>query len=515
MDLRAILNPADEEPRARSAATGNGDSQSTAVASSSQTTTATKDDDDTITDVSTDNEDDRSFKTPSKHNRHSSDTVPSTVPSTGRHAKQVVIPPIILSPSKGQVYQRRASASPTRVPALPSPPRRRYRIDISHISPPTLENDISRFSIFNALLNYAELTLEVARHLDVEDLVSIYAVSKDFHMVVNARFTAMITAQWHGKAYESGQIFIHRCYRSLCMRDPARRINETIPTELRFVPSFRWLRMVLFREEVVNDIMRSLILEGHRLPKRVTLVIKKIWFTIDISDNARRVGLMHNTKFWANKDLFLATMFFLKLDMRLTHPATGNGELGLRKMLLGQRSLSTLARVLKREEMRTQVEMLAMIVRFNYEPERHRDMSILGVAPDEVGKLQYEGWGARKTKFIGIDELVMREALRRKLNLANHYVDMMIYGYIDKKRWVDIRTRMPAPVEEVESEDESDEDEGPEDERMRLFADDSDEEQGNDGDDENEEMDLDEYNLDSKGGTKHQKLGKGRRSARS
>ena len=101
-----------------------------------------------------------------------------------------------------------------------------------------------------------------------------------------------------------------------------------------------------------------------------------------------------------------------------------------------------------------------MIVRFNYEPEHNRELSILGVPPNEVGKLQYEGWGERKTKFIGIDDLVMREAIRRKLNMQYNYVDMMIFGYINKKSWQDIRTPMPESIGESDSGVEESDDGG-------------------------------------------------------
>ena len=344
------------------------------------------------------------------------------------------------------------------VPGLPTPPR------IANDPQPRLHESKSKiFSIFNALLKYPELTLELSKHFDVNNLISLYAISKEFHFLVNGRFTAMILGQSNAKAPESSKTFIFRCYKSLCMRDPARRVNETKPDELRFIPSFRWLRMILFREAVVDDVLQSLSGEGHRLPKRTRLTIKKIWFTMDISDNARRIGLMHNTTFWSNKDLFLATMFFFKLDMRLTHPTAGNGEIGLRKMLLGQRSLSMLAKVLRREEMRTQVDLLRMIVRFNYEPPQHRHMDIMGIPSHEIGRLQYEGWGARHTKFIQIDELVMREAVKRKLNLQHFYVDMIIYGFIDNKTFQDVRTPMLKHEDEAEVDGEdytsSDEDE--------------------------------------------------------
>ena len=353
-----------------------------------------------------------------------------------------------LSPDKGLVHNRRVSPLPFLVPGHPR---------IANNPPtPSHESSSARSSVFNALLKHPELTLEFSKQLDIEDLISLYAISKEFHFLVNGRFTAMILGQSTFKAPESSKTFIFRCYKSLCMRDPARRPNETKSDELRFIPSFRWLRMILFREAVVDEILESLAAEGHRVPKRTRLTIKKIWFTIDISDNARRIGLMHNTTFWSNEDLFLATMFFIKLDMRLTHPAAGNGEIGLRKMLLGQRSLSMLAKVLRREEMRTQVDMLRMIVRFNYEPPRHRHMEIMGVPSHEIGKLQYEGWGARGTKFIQIDELVMREAVKRKLNLHKYYLDMLIYGYINKKTFQDIRSPIPKQKDKAEGSGEED-----------------------------------------------------------
>ena len=449
--LNAILNPIDPSPQMNPmAAAGNDDKEATTSETSTEIIDECMPDED-IADEAT-----LGFEPASEHQRSPPDT------------EHGITCPVILSPVKDSWNDRRSSLSPTSIPLLSSSPRRTpSQYLISDPPPPAASHEPNsrRFSVFNALLEYPELTLEFSKQLDVEDLISLYAISKAFHLLVNARFTAMILGQSNGKASESSKTFIFRCYRSLCMRDPARRLNDTKPDELRFIPSFRWLRMILFREAVVDDIIQSLAAEGHRMPKRTRLTIKKIWFTIDISDNARRIGLIHNTTFWSDKDIFLATMFFLKLDMRLTHPSAGNGEIGLRKMLLGQRSLSTLAKVLRREEMKTQVDMLRMIVRYSYEPRRYRQMDIMGVPSHEIGKLQYEGWGAKNTKFIQIDELVMREAVKRKLNLQNYYVDMMIYGYVDKKTFQDIRTPKATKENEVGEDSgdnaSSDEDEEP------------------------------------------------------
>ena len=181
---------------------------------------------------------------------------------------------------------------------------------------------------------------------------------------------------------------------------------------------------------------------------------------MDVSDNGRRIGLIHNERVWGNKDLFLATMFFLKLDMRLTCPVTGNGEVGMRKMILGMRSLSFLRGVLRREELRDSLEVLRMIVRYaGKTPEGEaQGESVLGVPAEEVGMLQYEGWGVggSRKKLMGICDLVMREAFRRKLGLQRFYVDMMVYGYINKKTFEDIIRKPPPPLEDPEETEEGD-----------------------------------------------------------
>ena len=218
--------------------------------------------------------------------------------------------------------------------------------------------------------------------------------------------------------------------------------------------------MVYYREEVCEDILRLMAREGHRFPRRMSWVLKKIWFVMDISDNGRRIGLIHNETFWGKKDLFLATMFFLKLDMRFTCPVSGNGEVGMRKMIFGMRSLSFLRGVLRREELRDSLECLRMIVRFEGRGAGEGE-SVLGVPAEEVGMLQYEGWGVggSRRKLLGVCDLVMREGFRRKLGLQRFYVDMMVYGYVNKKTFEDIVRRPPLPpvVEPEESEESDDE----------------------------------------------------------
>ena len=234
---------------------------------------------------------------------------------------------------------------------------------------------------------------------------------------------------------------------------------------------------------MVDDILRMMAREGHRFPRRMSWVLKKVWFTMDISDNGRRIGLIHNEGFWGKKDLFLATMFFIKLDMRMTCPVTGNGEVGMRKMILGMRSLSFLRGVLRREELRDSLEVLRMIVRYEGKrPEGGAEgESVLGVPAEEVGMLQYEGWGVggSRKKLMGVCDLVMREAFKRKLGLQRFYMDMMVYGYINKKTFEDIIRKPPPPVEQLVAAEEGD----------NETEQDSEEEEGSRGDDMEDDED--------------------------
>ncbi|KAI4253506.1 MAG: hypothetical protein LQ352_003646 [Teloschistes flavicans] len=379
-----------------------------------------------------------------------SDEIPR---STSGHARWVQAhesshnsPTFTFSVERGDLYRRRAQRRTSQIPTVPPPPPQwdspGYRHSSGPSSPEVLFNP---GGIFNRLLEYPELVFETIRHLSIPDLISLYAISKDFHALADSHFTPMILDHARVLAPEAARIFPFRCYRSLCIRDPAQRRNEAkAHFEVRFVPSFRWLQMIIFREGVVEDIVACLEEESLMLPAATTLTIKKMWFTIDIPTNRQRGQLMHNPAFWTEQDLYLATLFVMKLDMLLTCPFTGEGDLGLRRMLLGQRSLSTLAAVMKREEMRNEYEMLQMILRFDHamdDAQRALRLPMFGVPFDQIGKLQYEGWGANEgVLFQQIDDLLMLECARRGLDMPAYYLDMVFYGFVDKKVGLDIWT---------------------------------------------------------------------------
>ena len=299
------------------------------------------------------------------------------------------------------------------------------------------------FNLLSAILRHSDLTLAFACCLHPHEMLSLYCISKPFYYFVNSHYTTYVLQNARLHAPEAEQIFPPRCYSTLCVRDPVQRRhagqndNGSFVTksedgrEVRLVPSLRWLQMVEYREKAVDQILLLLAMKGHQLPARVRQTIKKIWFLMDAGSNATRVSLIHDRSYFTDDDLFLATGFFIKLDMCFMDPIDGQGETSLRKLLLGQRSLSSLLRVLRGEWLTNYEELCQGFVRYAYEPSHHYPTcSVFGVPAAVIGKMGMEGWGKGTTKFLRPDELVMREGIQRGLNLQEQYFEMMLWGYV-------------------------------------------------------------------------------------
>lgn len=265
----------------------------------------------------------------------------------------------------------------------------------------------------------------------------------------------------------------------------------------------------------MDEILALLQKEGLNMPSKMSSTMKKIWFVMDMSVNALRVGILRNTEVWGNDDLYRATEFLIKLAMRFTDPKTGSGSHALRNLVMAQKSLSTLWRVLKREELRSQLEVLRMEVRTFYIPPRHAHLPILGVPPKKVGRLQYEGYGKIPNtgfKLIQIHELVMKEGIRRELGLQGWYLDMAMSGFVDKTKgqeWKDVWGQEEVEVEEVEVYSEESETESGSDTEWE-----SEEEYFREGSSEDEEEDEDEEMVDAVADDERERVVRRRRRAK-
>ena len=322
--------------------------------------------------------------------------------------------------------------------------------------------DNPRFNIFHGILLYPELCFHLAAHLPLESLISLYAISRDFHTIIDTRFTTVILSHSLRRAPESSRVFPFRCYSHLCRTDPAARIPHPDPTKAaqnvaRKVPSFRWLRMVLWREKVVHEIMTLMAEDGVPLPRRCGLALKKMWFMLDIPDSARRIGYIHNRQLVSDVDLYFIVCVVVKMDMRFNDPIAPEKRDGVRRLLLAQRSLSTWGGVLKREVWGCKLEVLREWMKWKYEPREEevvRGEPVFGVPVGELGRLKLEYWGEREMErfkrvdgngnrvlLMRPDQLVQREVVRRRLRCTRHYLRCLLYGYVDPRTLEDFEPR--------------------------------------------------------------------------
>lgn len=320
---------------------------------------------------------------------------------------------------------------------------------------------------FANLGDYPEIIMEIAKYLRPKDLVLLFSMSLTFNETIKGFFshTMLTSAAYH--APESARIFPFKFYADLCVLDPAGRPHPMRPWEVRMVPSPRWLKMVVHREKTIRDILAMMAREGHRMPSGMGLSLKKMWLLMDVSTSAQRVQLLHSP-FFTGKDLYNMQMFFVKLDMRFNDPIDGPGDDALRKLMLGQRSLTTLCKLLKREICRDPVDIIKMAVRYAYRVvPQLRGLPMFGIPPQDIGTGHLEGWGKGRVHLLRPDELVIRESVRRGLGLKDHIMGMFLWGYVDPMTGLDIEvTEEEMYMSEDEDQDSSSDQEVEEDERM-------------------------------------------------
>lgn len=174
---------------------------------------------------------------------------------------------------------------------------------------------------------------------------------------------------------------------------------------------------------------------------------QKIWFLLDIPVSAPRVALIHNTAYFTHNTLLHMQLFFIKLDMLYQDPIHNHGgEYTMREFLMAERTLTTLWNYLRGADGVTRLDILRLWVRHGYRrpvPSRpmtrdvqaaydsRRSLPVMGVPPHLVGRWGFECWGLGKYPLMRPDQLVLREGVRRRLQLQRFYLIMMAVGYVD------------------------------------------------------------------------------------
>jgi hypothetical protein len=283
--------------------------------------------------------------------------------------------------------------------------------------------------LLDSFFAHPELTLRLCTLLDPSNLLDLYSISKPFHFIMNSHFTTYIrnSSQYH--APDSAYIFPWRCYRRLTVKDPGFRLNTVAVA--RDVPGFKWLGMVAARHRALEQILEKMREMGHVMvgkERDMLRALKKMWFLMDLPRNGVRIAVIHNQNYFSDQDIFFATFFLIKLDMRFGDPIEGTGEIGLRKLMMGQRSLYPLRDLLLGKL--DFIKILKMWIYYDHSPlPQHRHLPSFGVHPFLIGRGCLEGWGAGNIRLLRPDELMVREQIRRSMELHLRYLEMVRWGY--------------------------------------------------------------------------------------
>ncbi|KAL4753195.1 hypothetical protein BDW72DRAFT_210677 [Aspergillus terricola var. indicus] len=298
---------------------------------------------------------------------------------------------------------------------------------------------LDTFNILLALLKHPEIAVLLTGELCVQDLINLQSTSKACHSFMVKYLPKIVRLQTLRWSRVASHIFPWRCYSKLRFRRIAID-NEIDPfstaccvdSVVASTASFRWLQMVRSRDQTVHAILACLQRAGYGFPSRYRFAIFKLWFLMDIPDTARRVWTVQNRNLWTDLDLFMAIFFIVRLDMYVKI-VRKNQTGGQRRLIMAQPSLYLCRDMLLGHALRNDIELLSALIRWRYNPRLSEVLEgeIFGVPSADAGSLQYEGYGKgreRDKKLRRPDEVILREAQRRRLDVQQMYVRIFIHG---------------------------------------------------------------------------------------
>ncbi|KAL4977087.1 hypothetical protein BDW66DRAFT_150402 [Aspergillus desertorum] len=301
------------------------------------------------------------------------------------------------------------------------------------------DGSLDTFNILFALLKYPEIAVLLTGELCVQDLINLQATSKACHDFIVKYLPKIVRLQTLRRSRVASHIFPWRCYsklryRRLAIDNEIAPFSTALPVDsvVASTASFRWLQMVRSRDKTVHIILNCLQRAGYGFPSRYRFAIFKIWFLMDIPDTARRVWTVKNRNLWTDLDLFMAIFFIVRLDMYVKI-VRKNQSGGQRRLIMAQPSLYLCRDMLLGHALRDDMELLSALIRWRYNPRPGEvlEAEVFGVPSAEVGSLQYEGYGKgreQNKKLRRPDEVILREAQRRRLDVQQMYVRIFIHG---------------------------------------------------------------------------------------
>ncbi|PWY79667.1 hypothetical protein BO70DRAFT_407146 [Aspergillus heteromorphus CBS 117.55] len=279
------------------------------------------------------------------------------------------------------------------------------------------------FDLIGAMTTYPHLALALTSYLSADDLVNLTTQSRPFFNFLNINI-GIVVRNLSLQIVETASIFPPLCYPRL-NTEPGHFSHPLPPpiNEYRYilhhlVPSIPYLRMITHRHTTTTQIMALLRQAGYFIPNLCETPLKKLWFLMDIPDNARREWTIANPHLWRDGEIFFATFFIVQLDMYLREQRQQRTN-SFRQLIMAQPTLTFLREFLVGRVCATNLDTLAEFVRWRYVPApEERNEQVFGVPIAETGLLQFEGYGRPRVTFNNYNiNLILREIGRRGLDM--------------------------------------------------------------------------------------------------
>jgi hypothetical protein len=359
------------------------------------------------------------------------------------------IPPLTLDNNSPRIlrrhhHRRRNIAATVWGVETPPPPSAPSQLPTSHGNLPAAYRSFSgpraAFNIYKSLLRHPNLFFQFCIRLPYASMVSLYAIDKEFHYRLNKYSVGLIHEYALYHAPVASKIFAWILYPELCISDPMLRPMDGRAWLARDVPGFRWVGMVLHRQRVVRGILTCLAVEGHRVPRLAFAVLCKFWGVMECKTTKLREVFLQDTAIWSDEEILILQLFLVKLDMRFSDPILGNGIGELGHMLLTQRGLGMLYKVLTGEMKLDYDKVTDLLVRtylsedLDLDTHPWLDDEIDNGVPEECwGLMSREGWHMDGKRMESAVDMVITEGIRRGLDVQKYYLDFVLYGFVDEQ----------------------------------------------------------------------------------
>lgn len=296
------------------------------------------------------------------------------------------------------------------------------------------------FTIYKSLLRHPNLFFQLALRLPYDSIVALYSIDKEFHYRLNKYSVSLIHDYARYHAPLASHIFSWVLFPELCISDPMLRPMDGREWLARDVPGFRWIGMVLHRQRVVREILTNLAVEGLRVPRACEGVLAKYWCVMECKSTALREAFLQDANIWSDGDILLFQLFLVKLDMRFSDPVIGNGVGELSHMLLTQKGLGMLWKVLTKQVNLDYDEATDILVRTYLSEDLDTDTHTWlddeldnGVPEEEWGLLCREGWHMDGKRMDSAVDMIIMEGMRRGLDVQKYHLEFVLYGFVDEE----------------------------------------------------------------------------------